>query len=76
MDGGSLSRESFGLKRKVWGFIETRHSPTEESRDWVGSRKGISPLLLDDNDPNPKVDHRRVKAGETATETDPMRSRV
>lgn len=34
----------------------------------VGSQKGISPLLLDDSDPNPKVDHRGVSERTTEIE--------
>lgn len=47
---------------------------TEGSRPRVGLQKGISPVLPDDSDPNRKVNHTRVSAGELATEMKGMGS--
>lgn len=41
---------------------------TAGSRARAGSQKGISSLLPHDSDPDRKVNHRAVSAGELATE--------
>lgn len=47
---------------KMMFGVHIKNSPTAESRGRVGSQKSTSPLLLDDGDPNPKVDHKGVGA--------------